>query len=134
MKFKIITIGVCVLATFFLFPDLASAQIEAGVLNVQVDAAGGETGLDGETDIRVFAATLVQYFLGVLGTVFLVLIVFASYWLIIARGREDYIDKAKKTLIRAVVGMTLVLMSYGVATFIKQTVIHISDDTVSQKK
>lgn len=111
---------------FLVHPSVLHAQIQPGVFDSQTQATGDATGLDGTTDIRIILMTLVQYALGMLGTIFLVLIVFAGYWYIIARGREDYVTKAKITLVRGVVGMIIVLLSYAITTFVKNTIAYVS--------
>jgi uncharacterized membrane protein YwzB len=118
--------GACFILYVCAFPNQTVAQIQSGVLDTQVNAAGSATGLDGSTDIRIMIATIVQVSLGLLGTIFLVLIVMASYWFIIARGREDYVQKAKITMVRGTVGMIIILISYSITTFLKNTIEYVA--------
>jgi len=109
-------ISILVMCFIAFVPELTHA-IQSGVASPQLDAAGGSAGIT-NTDPRIFIASMIQIALGVLGTVFAGLMVLAGYWFLIARGREDYIDNAKKTMLRAVTGLLIVLLSYGITSLV----------------
>lgn len=77
----------------------------------------GEANVESQ-DPRRLIFSIIQIALGLIGSIFLVLLIMAGYWLAIARGREDYIEKAQKTAWRAIVGIVIVLMSYSFTVFI----------------
>jgi len=66
----------------------------------------------------IFAS--VNTFLSLLGLAFLVLLLYAGVVWVLARGNEEDITRAKTILIRALIGLAIILSSYGLSyiTFI----------------
>lgn len=123
---KMIVIASFLLIVLFL-PEESALALQGGIATPQLDAAGQSTGLS-SGDPRVFVATMIQGALGILGTIFAGLLILAGYWFLIARGREEYIENAKTTMLRAVIGLIIVLLSYSVTTLIKTALTTISSD------
>lgn len=84
----------------------------------QVDAAKTTAGYTSATDPRATIGAVIKIFLGFVGSIFIILIAMASYWFIIARGREDKIEKATKTMRGAVIGLFIVVLSYAITSFV----------------
>jgi len=72
----------------------------------------------GPRDIRLVIASFVRAFLGFLGIIFVVLIVYAGYLWMTAMGNADKVEQAKKTIIRATIGLVIILASYSITNFI----------------
>lgn len=71
-----------------------------------------------QTDIRVIIARIIEVFLGLLGTVAVVLIIYAGWQWMSAAGDAAKIASAKKTLINAVIGLAIILSAFGITQFI----------------
>jgi uncharacterized membrane protein YwzB len=127
IKYKrIITLTLYVyIGISIILPELVYA-IDPGVVTPQLSAAGGSTGLT-KLDPRIFVANMIQMSLGILGTIFAGLVVLSGYWLLTAQGREDVITNAKKTMLRAVVGLIVILLAYSITTFIDIGVKQLND-------
>ena len=52
------------------------------------------------------------------GVIFLVLAIYGGYTWMIARGNEQEVEKAKNTLIAAVIGLVIVIAAYAVSWFV----------------
>ncbi|MBU1038930.1 Ig-like domain-containing protein [Patescibacteria group bacterium] len=63
-------------------------------------------------------ANIINIFLGVLGIIAVVLIIYAGYIWLTSQGNEEKITQAKKILSSAVIGLVIILASFGIATFI----------------
>lgn len=63
-------------------------------------------------------ATVIKAFIGLLGIIFIVLIVYAGYSWMTAAGDEAKVNKAKETLQRAVIGLVIVLAAYSITYFV----------------
>lgn len=61
---------------------------------------------------------LINAFLSVLGLIFLVLVVYAGYLWMTASGDTAKVDKAKKLLGQAVIGMIIVVAAYAITAFV----------------
>jgi len=68
--------------------------------------------------IYVKIANSIQVLLGLLGIIFIVLIIYAGYTWMLARGNEADAQKAKDTITRAIIGLAIVLGAYAITTFI----------------
>ncbi|EKE01302.1 MAG: hypothetical protein ACD_21C00164G0001 [uncultured bacterium] len=60
-----------------------------------------------------FAA--VNILIGLLGLVFLVLLVYGGVIWVLAKGNEEEIGKAKTVLFRAIIGLVIILSAYGMS-------------------
>ncbi len=93
-------------------------------LEDEIGGAFGET--DKPTDIRATVAGVVKSFLGILGIVFLVLIVSAGYKWMIAGGNDDKVNESKAQLGRAFIGLMIILMAWFVTTFVMNCLVDIA--------
>ena len=70
------------------------------------------------TPLPVIIARLIQIFLGVLGIILVVLIIYGGWVYMTAGGDGDKVKKAKKILTNAVIGALIILASYSITTYI----------------
>lgn len=97
----------------FVLVGFASAQ----GLDVGIDEVGASIALS-STDPRVMVARVINFILLFLGVVAVSLIIYAGFIWMTSNGSEDKIDQAKKILRNAVIGLIIVLSSWGIATFV----------------
>ena len=105
----------------------------AGPSQAAIDLWGGEKediqreiGYDGEKDPRLIAATIINVFLGFLGIIAVVLIIWAGFNWMTAAGNEEKIDKAKDTLTAAVIGLIIILAAWGISTFVMNELVRVT--------
>lgn len=105
-------------------PDFAHAQSLSESVNTQFNAGAGSAGFATGTpkDPRVIIAETIQMLLGILGMVFIVLIVTAGYWYLTAAGDEDKVEKAKKTISGSIIGIIILLGAYSITTFVAKRI------------
>lgn len=93
----------------------------------QLKAAAGASGANiagaGPVDPRYIAANIIRIALGILGILFLVLILYAGFLWMTAGGEEDKISKAKKLLSNGVVGLVIILSAYAISYFVFQSLL-----------
>ncbi len=78
---------------------------------------GAVTGLPA-TDIRLTAARIIRVAMGLLGTVALVIILFAGFTWMTAGGNEEKIAEAKKWIFAGVIGLAIILAAYSITNFV----------------
>lgn len=61
---------------------------------------------------------MISAFLSFLGVIFLVLIIYAGIFWMVAEGDEAKVEKAKMILTRAIVGLVIVLAAYAISFFV----------------
>jgi len=76
-----------------------------------------------EGDLQPLVARIIKSFLAILGTVAIVLIIYAGYLWMTAAGNEEQISKAKKLIANAVIGLIIILAAYSIATFIINSIV-----------
>ncbi len=108
---KILVIGFLVLAVF-----LFASVVFAGELEVGLEYAEG-TGL-GTQDIRITIANIIRAALGFLGILAVGIILYGGFIYMTSAGNPEKIEKAKKILINAVIGLLIILMAFAIASFI----------------
>jgi hypothetical protein len=78
---------------------------------------GRDTGL-GESDVRFTVSRIISAALGLLGTIALVLILYAGFKWMTAGGNEEEATDAKKILYAAVIGLAIILTAYSITRFV----------------
>lgn len=91
---------------------IANMQENTGV--VQTTAGYGDTTL-GEV-----VATVIKGFLGLLGIIFIVLIILSGYNWMTAAGDEEKIKKATSTIRSAIIGLLIIIAAYAITYFVFQ--------------
>ncbi|OGL68091.1 hypothetical protein A3D58_00785 [Candidatus Uhrbacteria bacterium RIFCSPHIGHO2_02_FULL_46_47] len=84
------------------------AQVSAEVEGLALTAA----------DPRLIAARIIRVALGFLGIVVLTLIIYGGFLWMTAAGNEETIEKAKKVLRNAIIGLIIILTSFAITQFV----------------
>ncbi|MBI4139201.1 Ig-like domain-containing protein [Candidatus Uhrbacteria bacterium] len=98
------------------FPSATNAQL-AGATNA-VEQTAAAAGLGGGPDIIEIVGRLIYIFLGFLGIIFLVLLLYAGFTWMTAGGAAEKIETAKKTIRNAVIGLVIIASAWAITAFI----------------
>jgi hypothetical protein len=71
-------------------------------------------------DIRVTIAKIIKVFLGLLGLIFLIMIIWAGFKWMTAGGNEDQVKESRDQMLRAVIGLAIILASWGITQFVSE--------------
>ena len=82
-----------------------------------------EIGL-GTKDPRAIAASVIQIILGFLGIIAVVIILLGGFKWMTAGGNEDKVGEAKKLITAGIIGLVIILASWGIATFVLTNLIN----------
>ncbi len=72
----------------------------------------------GDNDLKDIITNIINIALGFLGIISVGFILYAGFQWMTAGGNADRVDKAKKILIRAVIGLVIILSAFAIATFV----------------
>lgn len=98
-------------------PNLSNAFLgDDSPLNKIADGAGYNQASDGSFDSIL--ATIIQTALSLLGVFFMLLMVYGGFLWMNDRGNSDYVEKAKKLITAAFIGMIIVLLSYAISVYV----------------
>ncbi len=86
--------------------------------NVGAPAYTGVPGAMAQTNLSVTVALILNWIFSFLGIIFVVLFVYAGFLWMTAGGNETQIEKSKKIMTAAVIGLVLILMSYAISKFV----------------
>lgn len=75
-------------------------------------------GATAEFTLITTISLIIKAALALTGVIVLVYLVYAGYTWMTAGGDSDKVTKAKETISRAVIGLTIVLLSYAIVAFI----------------
>jgi amino acid transporter len=84
----------------------------------QANAFAQSSGLNPTTSVGDIVAEVIETALGLLGIIFLVLLVLAGFNWMTADGNEEKIEKAKQTITRAIIGLAIVIAAYSITYFV----------------
>jgi len=84
----------------------------------QEEAFANTAGFDINATVGGITAVVINGFLGLLGIIFLVLIITAGYKWMMAQGNEEKVTEAKDTMYRAVIGLIIVVSAYAISYFV----------------
>ena len=119
-KYKII-ITLAILSTVLFF-NLAGETAKAGLLTSKLTNLGEEAGFaDTEPSLALQIGKVIRPALAMLGVVFMILIIYAGYLWMIARGNEEEVSKAKKIIQGSVIGLIIVIAAYAIAFLLTLT-------------
>jgi hypothetical protein len=75
------------------------------------------------SDPIVFAGTIVNYILGLLGVIFAIYIIYAGIIWMTAGGEVSRVDRAKNILRNGVIGIIIALGAYAISNFVVNAII-----------
>lgn len=105
------TVVVLAASGFALAAAPAALALETGL------GFGTATGLSTQ-DIRITVAKIIRAFIGILGLVALVIVLYGGFLWMTSGGDEEKIAKGKKVLGNGVIGLVIILLSVGIVQFV----------------
>lgn len=96
---------------------LGPAQALAQLSNNDIDGITGSS-IGTEGDLKSAVIAILQYVLGFVGLIAVVVIVIAGIRFIISSGEEGEKEKAKKMIIYALIGLLIILLAEAIVSFV----------------
>jgi len=78
---------------------------------------GTYTGL-GTKDIREGIMTIIQYLLGFLGIIAIIIMLYGGFIWLTSAGNEEKVGQAKKIITAGIIGLVIIFVSYAIAAFV----------------
>ncbi|MBT3816836.1 MAG: hypothetical protein HOG08_00640 [Candidatus Magasanikbacteria bacterium] len=101
----------------FIFIVPALAQGGLGNATALLQNTGEKAGVQGE-DVGSVVGTFINVALTMVGLIFLVLMVYAGYMWMTARGEESKVEKAQDIIRAAIIGLIIVMSAYAITTLV----------------
>jgi len=77
----------------------------------------------GETDFRIIIGRVIRALLGLSGTLALLMFVYGGFFWLTSGGEKDKIEKGKKTIVWAVIGLGFIFISYTLVNTLLNAII-----------
>ncbi len=122
-------IGLCLslaMAAFLAAPALVSAvaappnPLTDETINYGVGTAGGfqGTGLSQKSDLKAIVVNIINLVLGFLGIIAVIIILAGGFKWMTAAGNEDKVGEARKMIVQGVIGLIIIFLAWGIASFV----------------
>ncbi len=85
-----------------------------------LEDVGTQVGL-GTADLKATVLNIIQWVLSILGLLAVTFIIYGGFVWLTAAGNEEKIEKAKKIIGSAVVGLIIILMAWAIVIFVAGT-------------
>lgn len=95
-----------------------SHVVSAAAVNLGLTPEVGKALGLGTQDIRVTIAVIIRNFIGLLGIVAVVLMLYGGFLWMTSGGEEDVINKAKRVIVNAAIGLGIILSALAITQFI----------------
>ena len=81
-------------------------------------ATTSTTGIVGSTSLPDLVIRVIQILLGLAGTIAVVMVVVGGFLYLTSAGNEEQNEKGKKTLLNALIGLAVAILSFAIVTVI----------------
>lgn len=110
-----------VILCFFSFL-MAAAPVQAagdyGLEDVRGKITNAPETYEAGFGVEITIARVITTALGFVGMIFLLMMVYAGFLWMMARGNEEQVKKSKDTILRALMGLMIVTAAYGITVLI----------------
>ena len=97
----------------------SSSNLVFADAKTQIESAVNEVGgSENKTDVRGFIGNIIKTMFFVVGVLAVIVIIFAGVTFVISAGNSQTIQKAKTTIIYAVIGLIVSILSYAIVNFV----------------
>ncbi len=109
----VLAFALAMLTALFVSPDVLFAADPGGLIQDfdNPSRIAGNTG--GEGDFRTLLLTFLDFFLGFLGLLAVLMVIYGGFLYITAAGEETKTENGKKIIIYSVVGIVIILIAFA---------------------
>lgn len=107
--------------TLLALPVVTHAQ----ATTFSVESVGSQIGL-GDADLKETIINILNWLLGIMTLVAVVMIIIGGFTWLTAGGNEEKVDKAKKIISAAVIGLIIVLLAWAIVIFVARTTANVT--------
>jgi hypothetical protein len=113
---------ICLFILIFLLtllPNILPLQADQTTVSGQIQTFGQKVyGSGTPAHPAAIAAVIIQSALGLLGIIFVVLVIYGGFMYMTSAGESDKVKKAKNIILYAAIGVIIIFLAYALTTFI----------------
>ena len=98
----------------------AAADVAGGLIGAsdKLEDVGAQVTDVSGSDLPTLIGSIINIALGLLGILLVVLVVYSGFLWMTAAGSKDQVTKAKEILIRAIIGIIIVVAAYAISDYV----------------
>ena len=97
----------------------SSSNLVFADAKTQIESAVNEVGgSENKTDVKGFIGNIIKTMFFIVGVLAVIVIIFAGVTFVMSAGNSQTIQKAKTTIIYAVIGLIVSILSYAIVNFV----------------
>lgn len=104
-----------------LLPATAFAQLSES--KSTLETIEGQIGTEAMWTLPELIGNFIRIILGILGIIFVIYVVYAGYLWMTASGEKDKVEKSKKLLGQAIIGIIIIIAAYAISEFVIDQII-----------
>jgi cytochrome bd-type quinol oxidase subunit 2 len=109
---------------FLPYAALAETPFERGM--TLTNSVAGNAGITSQKDLPTMIGQLINIFLGFLGIVFLVLMIYAGFQWMTAMGDAKKVENAQALIKQAIIGLVVVIAAFAISNFVLGSLVNVS--------
>ncbi len=98
------------------------------VTSFSIESIGSQIGL-GNADLKTTVLNIVRLLLGLMTLIAVVLVIYGGFVWLTAAGNEERVEKAKKIISAAVIGLIVILLAWAIVIFVANTTANVTSNT-----
>lgn len=118
---QIVLVVALTFAPLLVLPTVVDAQQSGISRNFQCDPSTGLNCSAG-TNVNQLIRTVINWALGITFAIAVLFLIIGGFWYITAGGNEEQADKGKKTIINALIGVVVIILSYVIVNVVSNLV------------
>ena len=104
-------------------PTSSSDKVQGGLNDIKGAYPSGRAQGDGVEDIDSLAKTIIEWALYLAAIVAVVFIIIGGYYYITARGNDTQVAQGRKTLVNALIGLVLIVLSFLIVQIVYRFIV-----------
>lgn len=98
------------------------------VTSFSIESVGSQIGL-GDADLKATVLNIIRLVLGLMTLIAVVLVIYGGFVWLTAAGNEENVEKAKKIISAAVIGLIVILLAWAIVIFVARTTANVTTNT-----
>lgn len=99
-------------------PVLATDATTNGTDNFGLDTFGSTTSLGHNQNLPQIIAQIINYALGFLGIIAVIIVLYGGFKWMTAAGNEDKVGEAKKLFGAGIIGLIIIMLAYAISAYV----------------
>lgn len=121
-KYVSIALALGIVATLAT-PVVSRAAVQ--VTSFSIESIGTQIGL-GESDLKATVINIIRLILGLMTLIAVTMIIYGGFRWLTAAGNEENVEKAKKIISAAVIGLIVILLAWAIVIFVARTTANVT--------